>query len=67
VDHEVAYVFAGHIHAYSAEQRDGTTYVITGGGGASLDDVEHPEAFYHYVQVTVNGTEVTTEVRPLQE
>ena len=63
----VAYVFAGHIHAYSTEERNGTTYVITGGGGAPLDEEEHPQALYHYVQVTVDGTEITTELRPLQE
>lgn len=66
-DYGVAYVFAGHIHAYSAEERNGTMYVITGGGGAPLDDEEHPQSFYHYVQVTVNGAEITTEVRPLQD
>jgi Icc-related predicted phosphoesterase len=34
--HEVGYVPAGHIHAYAQAVRDGTTHVITGGGGAPL-------------------------------
>jgi hypothetical protein len=60
--HGVAYVFAGHIHAYAEETRNGVHYVITGGAGAPLYAAEHPQAFYHYVRVTVNGTDVSTEV-----
>ena len=65
-EHDVAYVFAGHIHAYSEQTRDGTMYVITGGAGASLYDTDHPNAFYHYVQVTIAGTEVSTKVVRLE-
>ena len=64
--HDVAYVFAGHIHAYSEEARDGTVYVITGGAGASLYETDHPNAFYHYVQVTIAGTQVSTRVVRLE-
>lgn len=60
-DH-VAYVFAGHIHAYSRAVRDGTTYIVTGGAGAELYTQGHPNAFHHYVRVTVEGTQVSTEV-----
>jgi predicted phosphodiesterase len=60
--HDVAYVFAGHIHAYAEETRNGVHYIITGGAGAPLYAAEHPQAFYHYVRVTVNGTDVSTEV-----
>ncbi len=63
--HQVAYVFAGHIHAYSQAQRDGTTYVITGGAGAPLYVAGHPGAMYHYVQMKVEGTQVSTEVVPI--
>lgn len=62
VKHEVAYVFSGHIHAYSQTEQDGTTYVITAGAGAPLYTEGHPNAFYHYVQVWVEGTRVRTEV-----
>ncbi len=58
----VAYVFAGHIHAYAQETRDGTTYVITGGAGAPLYEPPERGGFYHYVRVTVQGEEVSTAV-----
>jgi hypothetical protein len=58
----VSYVFAGHIHAYAEEIRDGVHYVITGGAGAPLYARDHPQAFHHYVRVTVNGPDVSTEV-----
>ena len=60
--HQVAYVFASHIHAYSEAERDGTVYVITGGAGAPLYADEHPNAFYHYVQVRIEGTDIRTAV-----
>jgi 3',5'-cyclic AMP phosphodiesterase CpdA len=65
-EHDVAYVFAGHIHAYSQEARNGTVYVITGGAGAPLYETDHPNAFYHYVQVTIIGTQVSTSVVRLE-
>lgn len=61
-EYEVSYVFAGHIHAYVEGLRNRVRYIITGGGGALLDDAGHPNAFYHYVKVTVSGTNVIIEV-----
>jgi hypothetical protein len=61
-EYGVSYVFAGHIHAYAEETRDGVHYFITGGAGAPLYTRDHPQAFYHYVRVTVNGADVSTEV-----
>jgi 3',5'-cyclic AMP phosphodiesterase CpdA len=58
----VDYVFAGHIHAYAREERDGVEYVITGGGGAPLYGKDHPQSFHHFLQVTVQGEEVTVEI-----
>jgi predicted phosphodiesterase len=62
VEQEVDYVFAGHIHAYVRGERDGVDYVITGGAGAPLYGGEHPQAFHHYLRVTVRGGEVEIEV-----
>jgi 3',5'-cyclic AMP phosphodiesterase CpdA len=62
VEQEVDYVFAGHIHAYAREERDGVVYVITGGAGAPLYRQGHPQAFYHYLRVTVQGEAVTIDV-----
>jgi predicted phosphodiesterase len=59
---DVDYVFAGHIHAYAQEERDGVVYTITGGAGAPLYGEEHPQAFHHYLSVTVQGEHVAIEV-----
>jgi 3',5'-cyclic AMP phosphodiesterase CpdA len=62
VEKAVDYVFAGHIHAFAWEERDGVEYIITGGGGAPLYGKDHPQSFHHYLQVTVQGDEVTVEI-----
>ena len=59
---DVDYVFVGHIHAYAQEERDGVVYTITGGAGAPLYAEEHPQAFYHYLSITVQGEDVVIEV-----
>jgi 3',5'-cyclic AMP phosphodiesterase CpdA len=61
-EQQVDYVFAGHIHAYARAERDGVVYIYTGGAGAPLYSSGHPQAFYHYLRVTVQGEEVTIEV-----
>jgi predicted phosphodiesterase len=61
----VRYVFAGHIRAYDQTTRDGVIYVISGGGGAPLSRSEDQGGFYHYVRVSVNGTDIQTEARRL--
>lgn len=60
--YNVSHVFCGHIHAYVEGIRNGVQYIITGGCGAILYPAEHPSAFYHYIRVTINGTNVSTEV-----
>jgi predicted phosphodiesterase len=59
---DVDYVFTGHIHAYAQEERDGVVYTITGGGGAPLYGRDHPQAFHHYLSVSVRGEDVAIEV-----
>jgi 3',5'-cyclic AMP phosphodiesterase CpdA len=61
-EQQVDYVFAGHIHAYAREERDGVTYIITGGAGAPLYGSDHPQAFHHYLQVAVHDGDVTVHV-----
>lgn len=63
----VDYVFAGHIHAYDAEERNGVHYIVTGGAGAPLDQDPMEGGFYHYVRVTVRDAEVTVETVPVKE
>jgi 3',5'-cyclic AMP phosphodiesterase CpdA len=62
VEQQVDYVFAGHIHAYAREERDGVTYIITGGAGAPLYGSDHPQAFHHFLRVAVQNGEVMVEV-----
>jgi 3',5'-cyclic AMP phosphodiesterase CpdA len=62
VEQEVDYVFAGHIHAYASAARDGVHYEITGGAGAPLYTSDHPQAKHHYLQVTVQGEDVSVEM-----
>jgi 3',5'-cyclic AMP phosphodiesterase CpdA len=61
VQEGVRYVFAGHIHAYAQAEREGVAYIYTGGGGAELY-AGHPEAYHHYLLVTVAGEELAVEV-----
>jgi 3',5'-cyclic AMP phosphodiesterase CpdA len=58
----VDYVFAGHIHAYAHQERDGVVYLITGGAGAPLYGGGHPLAFHHFLRVDVMGRAVTVDV-----
>ena len=66
-EQKVDYVFAGHIHAYDAQEQNGVHYIVTGGAGAPLDREPEEGGFYHYVRVTVRDTKVTAEVVPVGE
>ena len=63
----VKYVFAGHIHCYEEELRDGVDYIITGGAGAPLDCAPNAGGYYHYMHVTVRGDKITTRVVKIEE
>lgn len=52
-------VFSGNLHAYRRIEIEGVPYVVCGGGGAKF---QSPEAFHHYVEVTVEGDAVRDEV-----
>lgn len=62
VEQDVGHVFAGHIHAFAQEERDGVLYTITGGAGAPVYGSDHPKAFYHFLSVSVRGEEVVIQV-----
>lgn len=62
-DHGVDAVFAGSLHLFDRQERDGVTYVVTGGaGGLVLND---ETSFYHYVDVRVTDDELTIDVERL--
>ncbi len=60
--YKVDAVFSGHEHYYEKRTVDGVLYIITGGGGAPIYDMEEFGGFNHFVQVTVNGDKVSAEV-----
>jgi predicted phosphodiesterase len=61
VKYGVDTVFAGHEHRYCLDpERDGVKYVITGGGGAGLDN--RPGGFYHFTKVDVSGNSSSFKV-----
>lgn len=62
VEEQVTAVFSGHIHAFAQEERDGVLYTITGGAGAPLYGGDHPEAYHHYLRVSVVDEEIAIEV-----
>ncbi|HYX33862.1 MAG TPA: metallophosphoesterase [Oligoflexus sp.] len=52
--YKVTAVIAGHEHSYSRLEKDGITYVVSGGAGSPLHTSAGPDAaFYHYIQVSL--------------
>ncbi len=62
VKYKVNIVFVGHEHLYLRKVVDGIVQIITGGGGAPLYTVDREGGFYHFILVTVDGTEITGKV-----
>ncbi len=62
-ENNVNFVFAGHDHCYERTNPiNGTTYIVTGGGGAPLYDfradsawVAYKEAVHHFCLLTASG------------
>lgn len=53
--HQIEAVFSANVSLYQRIDRDGTSYVTTGGaGGLVLND---EESFYHFVTVAVDGSQ----------
>lgn len=55
--HRVHYVFAGDHHGYWKGERDGTTYIVSGGGGARLRG--RRGRFHHAVRVAVESGRIS--------
>jgi hypothetical protein len=58
----VTAVFSGHIHSLLHEQREGVTYIISGGGGSKLTSADDR---YHYLLVDVREQEIVVRALPL--
>jgi len=62
-------VFSGHSHAYERGAYNGVGYIVTGGGGGTLDDVVHKKwkqiqvhsFVHHFMKVSVEGDFVVLE------
>ncbi len=56
-------VFSGHLHSYLTYQFGDISAIITGGAGGPLYSMPFlSDTPYHYILVTVNGTEFSPEV-----
>jgi len=61
--YRVNYVFAGHIHGYARSERDGVTYIVSGGGGAQLYLPSEFGGFYNYIRVDVGDNRINDQVK----
>lgn len=59
--YKVSMLFTSHIHMYYRGKWRGTPFIISGGGGAKLKKYKK-HGFYHYMKVTVNGSNIKYEV-----
>jgi hypothetical protein len=69
-------VSAGHIHNYERFSRDGVTYLVSGGGGATPYEIDRTAADlyqdtdfpnYHYVRFELRGVSFSGEMIRLQD
>jgi 3',5'-cyclic AMP phosphodiesterase CpdA len=65
--YRVNYVFAGHIHSYARQEKNGVVYLVTGGAGGRLHLPPEFGGFYHYVKVTVTDTGISDKIVRLYE
>jgi len=56
----IRYVFTGDHHGYVKTEKDGTTYIVTGGGGARLRGTHG--RFYHLTRIAVQDGMITETV-----
>jgi len=71
--HKVTAVFAGHDHNYQRHLKNGIQYIVTGGGGAPLYDLDEGipgvtqklEKTEHFVAVRVDGKDARIEALAL--
>lgn len=67
-EYNVDMVFNGHSHHYARHFADGISYVVTGGGGAPLKDINeseftiYAEKVNHYVLVDINNQNINLTV-----
>jgi predicted phosphodiesterase len=64
-EYDVDAVFMGHHHSYERILENGITYIVTGGGGASLYELNEPEpgsqvavSAHHFVSIEIMGNQL---------
>ncbi len=68
IDNNVNIVFSAHCHTFDYDiWPHDVHYVVTGGGGGRLWDVEAYRSMYHYIKVTVNGEHGSFELEPINQ
>jgi len=60
--YHVRAVLCGHNHRYWHTVKDGIDYYISGGAGAPLDALPTEGGYLHYVQITVDGTNLSSQI-----
>jgi len=63
--HSVDYVIAGDFHGYARTERKGTTYLVTGGGGAHLKPALFGR-FHHALVLRVDGGSVSERIMQIE-
>ena len=66
---KVTAVFAGHDHNYQHHLKNGVHYIVTGGGGAPLANVDQPipgitvlvDKVEHFMPIKVRGDKLTMQ------
>ncbi len=66
-EYQIDLVLSGHDHGFQHNEVDGITYIVTGGGGGSLYDVDQSwftqycAKTHHFCSITVDPTSLTLE------
>ena len=59
---QIDYVFAGDFHGYGRTQRNRTNYIVTGGGGAHLNEKVSRRQFHHAMVLRVRKDAVDERI-----
>lgn len=65
--YKIDHIFTGHLHNYFTYDLGGVETTISGGGGAVPQSLlgGTASAYYHYLEVTIDGADVNIEVKKL--
>jgi predicted phosphodiesterase len=68
IDNRINIVFSAHCHTFDYDiWPNDVHYVVTGGGGGRLWDVEKYRGMYHYIKVTIQGGHGSFELEPINQ